>query len=56
MSDILSDAKFNILQKENTKVLLCGDKIIWVLGLRQDGRFKITEKTTRLLKIKMLPD
>ncbi len=56
VSDILTNAKYNILQKENTKVLLCGEKIIWVLGLRQDGRFKITEKTTRLLKIKMLPE
>ncbi len=56
VSDILTNAKYNILQKEKTKVLVCGEKIIWVLGLRQDGRFKITEKTTRLLKIKMLPD
>lgn len=56
VSDILTNAKYNILQKEKTKVLLCGDKIIWVLGLRQDCRFQITEKTTHLLKIKMLPE
>ncbi len=56
VSDILTNAKYNILQKEKTKVLLCGDKIIWLVGLRQDCRFQITEKTTRLLKIKMLPD
>ena len=54
VSDILTDAKYNLLQKENTYVLLSGDKIIWVVGLRQDGRNKITDKTTKLLKIKML--
>lgn len=56
VSDLLTNAKYNILQKETTKVLLFGDKIIWVLGVRQDGRFQITNKTTRLLKIKMLPE
>ncbi len=55
VSDILTDAKLNILQKENTWVLLSGEKIIWVVGLRQDGRLQITDKTKNLLKIKMLP-
>lgn len=54
VSDVLTNAKVNALQKENTFVLLCGDKIIWAIGLRQDARFKLTDSTTKLLKIKML--
>ncbi|MFI5173028.1 MAG: tRNA lysidine(34) synthetase TilS [Chitinophagales bacterium] len=53
VSDILTDLKLSVLEKERTRVLLCGEKIIWVAGIRQDERFKVTEKTTRLLKVKL---
>ncbi len=55
VSDILTNAKIDLLAKENTFVVLCGDKIIWLAGHRQDERFKVTSNTKRLLKIKMLP-
>ncbi|MFZ1635100.1 MAG: tRNA lysidine(34) synthetase TilS [Chitinophagales bacterium] len=55
VSDILTNAKIDHLAKENTYVVLCGDKIIWLAGHRQDERFKVTRNTKRLLKIKMLP-
>lgn len=54
VSDILTNAKVDALSKEDTFVLLSGDKIIWVIGIRQDDRFKVTRNTKRLLKIKML--
>ncbi len=55
VSDVLTDLKIDMLQKEHTWVLLSGDKIVWVVGIRQDERFKIVNTTQRLLKIKMLP-
>jgi len=54
VSDILTNAKVDTLSKENTYVLLSGEKIIWLVGIRQDERFKVNDKTKLLLKIKML--
>lgn len=56
VSDLFTDLKFDIRQKENTWILLSGEKIIWVAGIRQDERFKTTPETKHLLKIKMLPN
>jgi len=55
VSDILTNAKADTLAKENTFVILSGEKIIWLIGFRQDERFKTTNSTRNLLKIKMLP-
>lgn len=53
VSDILTDLKLNLLEKENTKVLLSGEKIIWLVGIRQDIRLNVTDKTSKLLKVKI---
>lgn len=55
ISDILTDLKIDRYEKENTWVLLSGDRIIWLAGLRQDERSKIRSSTRQVLKIKMLP-
>lgn len=55
ISDLFNDLKFNLLQKENTWVLLSGEKIIWVVGIRQDERMKLSKIPSHMLKIKMLP-
>lgn len=54
VSDILTDAKVHLLDKERTCVICSGDHIIWIPGIRQDGRFAVTGKTKHILKIKML--
>ena len=54
VSDILTNLKLDILQKENTYVVCSGDYIIWVVGIRQDERFKITAGSKSLLKLRML--
>ncbi|HUI30418.1 MAG TPA: tRNA lysidine(34) synthetase TilS [Candidatus Acidoferrales bacterium] len=51
ISDFLVDQKIPIYQKNNVLVLSGKDGIIWVCGLRVDDRFKITEKTRRVLKL-----
>lgn len=51
VSDLLVDIKMSIPDKERTPVLMSGDQIIWVAGVRQDGRFAVTGKTTRILRV-----
>ena len=53
ISDFLIDEKIPVHQKENTWLLCSGQKIIWVMGHRIDNRFKITEKTRQVWKIKI---
>ncbi|MEZ5013470.1 MAG: tRNA lysidine(34) synthetase TilS [Chitinophagales bacterium] len=55
VSDILTDAKVNPVERENALVLLCGEKIVWLCGYRQDARFSVSDKTKKLCTIKMLP-
>lgn len=54
ISDILIDLKVSRAQKEKTYVLLSEDKIVWLIGHRLDDRFKVTEDSSKLLKIKII--
>ncbi|NDW18937.1 tRNA lysidine(34) synthetase TilS [Dysgonomonas sp. 216] len=52
LSDYFSDRKFSIVDKEDVWLLCSADnKIIWIIGERMDDRFKITEKTSDILKV-----
>lgn len=56
ISDILTDARIAIPEKENTFVLCSGEYILWLIGIRSDERFRVSNNTTNVLKISMLPD
>lgn len=51
LSKFFKDEKFSLLDKSNTWLLCSDNQIVWVVGNRQDERFKVTETTTRILKI-----
>jgi tRNA(Ile)-lysidine synthase len=51
LSKFFKDEKFSLLDKSNTWLLCSDNQIVWVVGTRQDERFKVTETTTRILKI-----
>ena len=48
------DEKFSLLEKENTPVLFSGEKLIWLVNHRIDDRYKVTENTKTVLKMKMV--
>jgi tRNA(Ile)-lysidine synthase len=55
VSKYFKDEKMSLLEKENTW-LLCSAKneIIWIVGKRQDRRFKISENTNNIIKISIV--
>ena len=53
LSKYFKDEKFSLIEKENIWLLISGDAIVWVIGKRADGRFKVTQKTERILKIEI---
>lgn len=55
LSKYFKDEKLSLYDKTNTWLLCSDNKIIWIIGKRQDNRFRITEKTTRILQIKYTP-
>ena len=51
LSKYFKDEKFSLLDKSNVWLLCSDDKIVWIVGKRQDERFKVTANTTKILKI-----
>jgi tRNA(Ile)-lysidine synthase len=51
LSDFFIDIKLSIIEKENTWLLISGNKVAWIIGKRVDDRFKITETTRKVLKV-----
>ncbi len=52
LSKYLKDCRLNLLEKEKIRVLCNADqKIIWVIGQREDERFKIKNSTQNIFKI-----
>lgn len=54
VSDLLTDLKFSLPQKDNTWVLCSGEDVIWIPGIRISEKFKISKKTTKILTISLL--
>lgn len=53
VSDFLIDVHTGMLDKENQLVILSENKIVWLVGMRIDERFKITEKTQNVIVIRV---
>lgn len=51
VSKYFKDEKLSLIEKENIWLLCSEDQIIWVVGMRQDERFKIEKTSNCILKI-----
>ncbi|MGC4041855.1 MAG: tRNA lysidine(34) synthetase TilS [Flavobacterium sp.] len=51
LSKFFKDEKLSLIDKSQIWLLCSDDQIVWVIGKRQDERFKVTETTTQILKI-----
>jgi tRNA(Ile)-lysidine synthase len=49
ISDFLIDLKVPVTSKEKVLLLLSGEDVVWVMGYRIDDRYRVTEKTDRIL-------
>ncbi len=54
LSNLFTDLKLSLWQKENFYLLCSGKRIVWAVGERIDNRFKVNENTKRILKITLL--
>ena len=53
LSKYFKDEKLSLLEKEKIRLLCSDNKIVWVIGMRADDRFKVDENTSQILKIEM---
>jgi tRNA(Ile)-lysidine synthase len=56
LSDYFVDSKIPVPEKERTWIMASGKKIVWIMGQRIDHRFRITEKTRRVLVLRLQAD
>lgn len=55
VSDYFSDLKLSIIEKQQQWLLCDADgEIVWLVGMRADGRFAITDKTEDVVRIKVV--
>ncbi len=51
LSDFFIDQKIDRLQKEKIRVLESNHQIVWIVGIRIDNRFRVTERTKNVLQL-----
>jgi tRNA(Ile)-lysidine synthase len=51
ISDFLIDLKVPVTAKEKVLLLLSADEVVWVMGYRISERYKVTDRTARILML-----
>jgi len=55
VKDCFIAQKIPLKQRSHVPILLSGERIIWLVGVRIDNRVKVTETTGDILKVESLP-
>ena len=53
VSKLFKDEKLSLIEKEKIWILCSDNQIVWVIGIRQDERFKIENASNKILKIEL---
>lgn len=53
VSKFFKDEKLSLIEKEKTWLLCSDNEIVWIVGIRQDERFKVKTTTKNILKIQL---
>jgi len=53
VSKLFKDEKLSLIEKEKIWILSSDNQIVWVIGLRQDERFRVENTTNNILKIEL---
>ena len=53
VSKYLKDEKVSLIEKDRAWLLCSENMIVWVIGMRADDRFKVTEHTNQMIKIEL---
>ncbi|MDE6048858.1 MAG: tRNA lysidine(34) synthetase TilS [Paramuribaculum sp.] len=51
ISDIMKDAGYSLVDKDNTRLLVKGDEILWIIGLRRSAAYPVSEKSKQVVRI-----
>lgn len=51
VSKFFKDEKMSLIDKSNAWLLCSDNEIVWIVGMRQDDRFKVNQNTTKILQI-----
>lgn len=51
--DYLRDRKFSRFDKENQYVVCAGEDIVWLVNERTDNRFRVTERTRKVIMLRI---
>jgi tRNA(Ile)-lysidine synthase len=54
VSKLFKDEKLSLIDKEKVWLLCSNNQVVWVVGIRQDERFKIDSNSKKLLKIECI--
>jgi tRNA(Ile)-lysidine synthase len=53
VSKFFKDQKLSLIEKENSWILYSNNQIVWIIGVRQDERFRVHNTTKNILKIQL---
>jgi tRNA(Ile)-lysidine synthase len=51
ISDLLIDIKMPIHQKESVRVVISGDKIVWIIGIKADRHFNVSNSCNNIMEL-----